>query len=340
MDIELQKPRAVELALERIQDFICNTPLVHSSTLNKSMNNRIYFKLDALQKTGAFKIRGVLNQLFALKEQKRLPKKIVAYSTGNHGLAMAYATKLFDIQARIYLPTNVSAIKKRIAKFYGAEVIEVATRHEAEELSLRDARACGYYYFHPSDSDDVISGAGTMCYEALLAMKRDFKTVPDVIFASCGGGGLLAGTYLAKELASPQSKIIGVEPLCANDAELSLKYQKIYKLPSSPNTIADGLRALSISSRTFEYLKKIDKIMTVPEKDIEYWTMWLAQLFKITCEPSSAINMAACTRWIKENDIKDQDILILISGGNIDVNMYKELWNKKYLDIMPGLSQE
>lgn len=337
MDIELQNPNVVELALNRIQDFISNTPLVYSSTLNNAMNNRIYFKVDAMQKTGAFKIRGVLNQLFALKEKKRLPKKIVAYSTGNHGLAMAYATKLFDTQARIYLPTNVSEIKKRVAKFYGAEVIEVSTRNEAEELSLNDARAHGYYYFHPSDNDDVISGAGTMCYEALLEIKSVFKTVPDAIFASCGGGGLLAGTYLAKELASPQSKIIGVEPISANDAELSLKYQEIYRLIESPNTIADGLRALSISPRTFEYLKKIDKMMTVEESAIEYWTMWIAQLFKITCEPSSAISMAACVNWIKENNIQDQDILILISGGNIDVNMYKSLWNKKYLDIMPRL---
>lgn len=334
--MRIQNPATVKIAMDKIKGFIHKTPLLYSSTLNNSMNNRIYFKVDAMQKTGAFKIRGVLNQLLSLKEKSKMPKKIVAYSTGNHGLAMAYAAKLFNIQARIYLPKNVATIKKKIAKFYGAEVIEVATRAEAEELSLSDATLHDYYYLHPSDSDEVISGAGTMCYEALLEMES-LGIEPRAIFASCGGGGLLAGTYLAKELLSPQSKIIGAEPLYANDAYLSLQNNEIYRLQKSPNTIADGLRALSISPRTFEYLKKIDDLLTIEEREIEYWTMWITQLLKITCEPSSAISMAACAKWIKNNNVKNENLLILVSGGNIDSSMYQDLYSKQYLDVMPAL---
>jgi len=230
-----------------------------------------------------------------------MPGKIVAYSTGNHALAMAYTAKLFGIHARVYLPQNVSPIKKRIAKYYGAEVMEVKTRLEAENLSKKDGDN-GFYYLHPSDDDQTIAGAGTMCYEALIEMKKRNIKMPEAIFASCGGGGLLAGTYLAKNLLSPSSKLIGAEPEIANDAYKSLQSGEINRFDDSPK--------------------------------IYYWTAWLMQTTKVTCEPSAAISMAAAYNWLKENNAK-KTILILISGGNIDPSLYQDLWNQDHLAILP-----
>lgn len=323
---EIQKPEIVAKAYERIEKYIYNTPLLYSEILNEIMHSNIYFKMDALQKTGSFKLRGVLNTLLTLKESGQMPKKIVSYSTGNHALAIAHAAKLFGIYARVYLPANVSPVKKHIAKHYEIEVIEVKTRSQAENLAWQDSNN-GFYYLHPSDNDEIIAGAGTMCYEALQKMQI---TKPDAIFASCGGGGLLAGTYLAKELLCPSSKVIGAEPQLADDAYQSLQTNKIIRFTNSPKTIADGLRTLSISLRTFNYLKKLDEFYLLNEDSIYYWTACIMQTTKITCEPSAAISMAAASDWLK-NYGSGKTVLILISGGNIDPSLYLDLFQRDYL---------
>ena len=323
MNLPIQNPEVVAKAYMRIKDYTHRTPVLKSSILNKMLGNQIYFKMDAMQKTGAFKIRGVINNLLFAREQNKMPTKIVSYSTGNHGLAMSYAGQLFNIRARIYLPKNVSHIKKQIAQYYGAEVVEVKTRNEAEKLAKLDGEN-GYYYLPPSDDDNTIAGAGTMCYEALQDL-TSLNIEPDAIFAPCGGGGLLAGTYLANKLFLHNSQIHGVEPQIGDDAYRSIQNNKIFRFQNSPDTIADGLRALSVSSRTLNYLRKLDEFHLVDEKSIRYWTAWLIQMTKITCEPSSAISMAAVHTWLNKNSYKDKVILVLITGGNIDPELYRVL---------------
>ncbi|MFY9590095.1 serine/threonine dehydratase [Rickettsia endosymbiont of Halotydeus destructor] len=327
----LLSPETIAIAHNRVKQYLHLTPIIQSETLNEMLGHDIFFKIESLQKTGAFKVRGVLNHLLELKDQGKLPGKIVGYSTGNHGIGLAWVAQLLNVQARIYLPQNTSKVKQQAAKHYGGEVIFTKTRQEAEERAKEDIKN-GFYYLHPSDSDSTIAGAGTMCYEAL----QQLGFAPDAIFASCGGGGLIAGSYLAKELLSPSSLIIGSEPKEAKDAFLSLENNSIYKFAESPNTIADGLRTLSISPRTFTYLKKIDKLFLADEYGIYYWTAWLNHLLKVVCEPSSAINMVGVVEWLKTQG-SQKKILVLISGGNIDPVLYNELSKEKYLSILPNL---
>jgi threonine dehydratase len=338
MNKVIQNPATVAKAYLRIKEHIHKTPLLHSNALNDMLESEVYFKMDAVQKTGAFKIRGVLNHLLEFKEKNGyFPSKIVAYSTGNHGLAMSYAAKIFGIQARIYLPKYVSSIKKHITRYYGAEVIETDNRRDAEFFSIEDVKN-GYHYLHPSDNDSTIAGAGTMCYEALQEMNELGKN-PDAIFGPCGGGGLLAGTYLAKELLLPSAELHGVEPMQADDAHRSLKNNKLFRFEESPETIADGLRALSVSNRTLSYLRKLDGFHLVEEEAIRYWTAWLIHMMKITCEPSSAISMAAAHSWIKMQPKKNRVILILITGGNIDPKIYQSFCaDEERLKKLPDLS--
>jgi threonine dehydratase len=323
--IQIQPKENLSQALDRIKDHIIKTPILQSDILDNFLGHNFFFKVDALQKTGAFKIRAVFNHLLALKEQQSLPAKIVGYSTGNHGIALAYACKQLGISCRIYLPESTAYLKAQIAKSFSAEVIYTPNRLEAELKAKADAQN-GFYFLHPSDSDLSIAGSGTMCMEAL----EQLSLAPDAIFASCGGGGLLSGSYLAKELLSPASLLFGCEPANANDAFLSRQIGQLFGFETTPQTIADGLIALKLSERTFAYIQKLDAMFLAEEEEIRYWTIWLSYLLKITVEPSCAINMAGAMQWLK-NKKEPQKILILISGGNVDHNFFSFAWREASL---------
>ena len=308
-------PEIVKEAYDRIAKYLVNTPLIFSQSLSLEIGHNVYLKLDTEQVTGAFKIRAVINHLLTLKEQGRLPEKIVAYTTGNHGIAVGWAAKMLNIEARIYVPNYVSEYKIKLIQENPVELICTSNRQEAEQKTFEDGKN-GYYYLHPSDSDYSIAGAGTLCYEALMQNPNI-----DLIFASCGGGGLLSGSYLAKELLRPKALLFGVEPKNANDAYISVKSGDIFRLSESPDTIADGLKTLSVSKRTFSYLKKLDDILLVEEEQIEFWTEYCINKLGIRVEPSCAINIAAAYDWSKLHNCQEdkKNILILISGKNYQI---------------------
>ena len=159
------------------------------------------------------------------------------------------------------------------------------------------------------------------------------------MFAPCGGGGLISGTYLATRAFSDEAKIFAAEPLLANDAALSYGTGVIHKLAESPNTIADGARTLSISPRTFQYIKLLDGFYEIPEDEIIYWTQWLTHLLKVSVEPTSAMGMAAAFRWVKEDKCNKsgKKILVILSGGNIDPADYKIIWKDNCLNCIPRI---
>ncbi|MDX1916579.1 MAG: serine/threonine dehydratase [Rickettsiaceae bacterium] len=315
----------VEKAITRLAPFLHTTPIVSSMQLNSMLGHNIIFKAEALQKTGSFKVRGALNHLLYLKENNQLPSAVVAYSTGNHGIATAYCAKILGIKARIYLPYNTAEIKQYQASIHGAEVIITESRIEAEARTREDGNN-GYYYLHPSDSDKTIEGNATLLYEAV----KQYNGNIDAVFASCGGGGLLSGCYLAKQELQLSAKIIGIEPEVANDAYISRSSGEIFRFNNSPDTIADGLTALGISKRTFDYIKKLDDFILVREDSIKYWTIWLMHLLKILCETSCAASMAGAYEWLK-NQSPNKNILVIISGGNIDPAVLSELNRGDYL---------
>jgi threonine dehydratase len=318
-------PLEIAIAHNRILPYIHRTPLLKSEILNDFLGHEIVFKAECLQKIGAFKIRGALNTLLALKEKNSLPKSVVAFSSGNHAQAVAMAGKLLGIETTIVMPSSVSSVKQQATSYYGAKIINTSTRKEAEEKAAEIEEA-GSFFIHPFDNDSEIVGQGTACYEAL----QDGVN-PDAIFATCGGGGLLSGTFLAKELLAPNALVFGAEPSQANDASLSYAAKKIISFDDSPSTIADGARASSVSDRTFYYLQQLDGFFEISEEKIIYWTQWLMHLLKITVEPTSAVAMAAAFEWLKTQKTK-QKILVILSGGNISPETYQKIWQKNYLE--------
>ena len=321
-------PSAIAEAQARIAPYIHRTPLLSSSILNDFLGHEIIFKVEGLQKIGAFKIRGALNTLLKLKEEGNLPQEVVAFSSGNHAQAVALASKILGIKSTIVLPSFTSPIKQQATASYGARIINTATRHEAEEKTA-EIKAQGAYFIHPFDNDDVIAGQGTSCFEAL----QDGAN-PDAIFATCGGGGWISGTFLAKELLAPKVAVFAGEPLQANDAARSYKSGEIFKFNDSPPTIADGARAPAISERTFKYLKQLNGFYEIDEEQIIYWTQWLMNLLKVVVEPTSAVSMGAAFEWLKTQKTK-QRVLVMLSGGNIAPETYRAIWEKNYLDVVP-----
>ncbi|MBN8530373.1 MAG: serine/threonine dehydratase [Alphaproteobacteria bacterium] len=324
-------PQVIRDAQKRISPFLHRTPILESARLNDWLGHRVRFKMETFQKAGAFKSRGALNALLALKEAGKLPSSVVAYSSGNHAQGVAWAAAALGIPARIYLPKIVSAIKQQATRAYGAEVIITPTRVEAEEAAKRDA-AAGAFLLPPYDLDDVIAGQGTACLEALEDGEK-----PDAIFAPIGGGGLLSGTWLAKQLLYPQAEVWGAEPFNANDAARSLREGNIFRWPDSPKTLADGARTLAVSPRTFAYLQRTNGIVEITESELCYWAQWLAHLLKCVVEPTSAMAMAAAARWGLTQK-PGREMLVIISGGNVAAETMRDIWKEDML-LNPPLTQ-
>jgi len=315
----------IQTAYLRIAPYIYQTPILTSSRLNEKIGHRLFFKWEGQQKTGAFKVRGALNTLLALKEEGKLPREVIAFSSGNHSQAVAYGAALLGIKATIFMPVTVSPIKIQATKGYGATVVLTSTRQEAEDLCYQKQRE-GAYMIPPFDHDHVIYGQGTACYEAIAIQHLS----PTAVFAPCGGGGLLSGTFLAVKETGSLAKVIGVEPLNGNDAAISLRTGDIFRFSESPDTLADGAKTLAVSPRTFHYLSQLDEFIEVAEQDIVYWTQWLTHLLKVTVEPTSAMSVAGVVQWLKF-ETTPQDILVILSGGNLDPSTISKIWSENHL---------
>jgi threonine dehydratase len=318
---------SISSASKRLIPFLHRTPILKSEFLNEKLGHNFFFKAEPLQKVGAFKARGALNCLLRLIENNQTPKKIVSFSSGNHAQGVAFAAKLLNLPATILMPEYASPLKQQACQSYGAEVVLTKDRQTAE-LEIDSYIQEGAYFIHPYANPFVIEGQGTACFEAL----QDLELSIDLVSAPCGGGGLLSGTYLAVQELSPKTRVIGSEPITANDAARSLRENRIIAFDHSPQTICDGVMTLKIADITFEYLKKLDDFLEIEEKEIIYWTQWLTHLLKLNIEPSSALAMAAVVKHLKENpNKKSQNILVILSGGNISQETHKRIWHEDYL---------
>lgn len=325
------KPAAVEAAYERLKPHVTRTPILTSHLLNRFLSTEIFFKYEGAQKVGAFKARGALNTLLHLKEKNKLPLEAVAYSSGNHAQAVAWAARQMGINATVVVPAGASKVKIAATKAYGARVIIAKTRAEAEETAKKLADRAGSFLLPPYDHDDVIAGQGTAALEAWQDEKKF-----DAVFAPCGGGGLISGTYLATRLFSKNAEVYAAEPAIANDAARSYHTGKIFRFRDAPKTIADGARTLGISERTFHYIDQLDGFYEISEADILYWSQWLMHLLKVTVEPTAALGMAAAHKWIGEGN-KNKRALVILSGANLDSDTYGKIWAHDHLSKLPAL---
>lgn len=296
---------------ERIQPYIHKTPVLTSELINEICDCKVFFKCENFQKMGAFKMRGATNAILSLTEVQR-NKGVVTHSSGNFAQALSLAAKKIGVKAFIVMPKNAPQVKKNAVKTYEGNIIECESNPIArEEMAEKVRIEKGATFIHPSNDDDVIFGQGTSAIELL----EDYPQL-DYIFTPVGGGGLIAGTVLAAKYFSEKCKVVGGEPVEADDAYRSLQSGKI-EFNESTNTIADGLRTF-LGDRNFPIIKEgVDKIIRVEEEEIISAMKLIWERMKIIIEPSSAVAFAALLK--NKEDYKNKNVGIIISGGNVDV---------------------
>jgi threonine dehydratase len=315
-------------ARQRIINYIVKTPVLTNQILNQKLGAEIYFKCENFQTTGSFKLRGALNKILKFKETNgHFPEKIVAVSSGNHAQAVAYVAAKFGIQALIYMEEKASPYKVKATRNYGAEVVLTKTKKETE-IFAEERVAEGYFYVHSSNDDDLLCGQGTACLEALKQIEGEV----DVIFSPCGGGGLIAGSYLASLIQKNQPQVFACEPLIANDTAISYRQGHIFSFDETPQTIADGAKTLKPSALTFPYIRKLNGVYEIAEEEIIRWTQIISSHLKVFIEPTSALGMAAAYQFLQEKKPQEKlKILVILSGGNMSQEMAAKVWAKDYL---------
>jgi len=296
---------------KKIRPFIHRTPVLTSQQLNRIFGCELYFKCENFQKVGAFKFRGATNAVLSLADDQK-KHGVVTHSSGNHAAALALAAGMNGIKAYIVMPENAPSVKKDAVAGYGASVTFCKPTLQAREETCRAIMEKeGATLIHPYDNFNVICGQGT----ASLELLEDVGDL-NVIIAPIGGGGLMSGTSTCAKGIDDKIKVIGAEPLNANDAWESFKTGVL--TPSvNPLTIADGLLT-SLSELTFSVIRKnVDDIFTVQEESIISSMKLIWERMKIIIEPSSATVLAV----IKENPgfFKGKKVGLIISGGNVDL---------------------
>lgn len=297
-------------AHDRIKPFVHKTPVMKSQKLNELFNCELLFKCENFQKVGAFKFRGATNAVLSLSDDEK-KRGVVTHSSGNHAAALALAAGMNGIKANIVMPENAPVVKKNAVAGYGAEITFCKPTLQArEETTAAIMEKTGATLIHPYDNFNVICGQGTAALE-LLNEAGDIE----IVIAPVGGGGLMSGTSTCVKGINGGIKVIGAEPLNANDAFISFN-TGILTPSVNPLTCADGLLT-SLSELTFSVIRNnVDQILTAKEESIIECMLLVWERMKIIIEPSSATVLAV----VKENPdlFKGRKIGLIISGGNVD----------------------
>ena len=313
----------IDKAHERIFSLIIKTPLISSETINEKTNSNVYFKLENLQWTGSFKLRGASNKISQLSNEEK-SRGIVSYSSGNHAQAVAYASNLFGVHATIIMPKNAPSIKIENTKKYGAEIIIYDSMHESrEKIASEIARKENKTIIKPYDDLDVIAGQGTVGKE--IAEELKLKNIqPDIYLCCCGGGGLIAGSSTYLKHTFPHIKNFSVEPEEFNDTELSLKNNSVVKNKESGKSICDALLAPQPGNITFPINQTtLSGGLTVSDEEIKKTIIELAENMKIVAEPGGAV--AATALLTNKINVKNKNVVVMISGGNIDYKLFSSI---------------
>jgi len=310
----------IKASKELIKKYIKFLPLYYSNNFSEIFDGNIYFKLENLQRTGSFKIRGALSAI--LSNIEKCKNGVIAASAGNHAQGVAFGANLFGIKAIIVMPKTTPLIKVENTKSYGAEVVLFGkTYDEAYQKALSIKKDMGLYFIHPFDDEDVIAGQGSIALEIL---EENIKI--DQVIVPIGGGGLISGIALYIKSVNPQIKVIGVQAENAAGMYYSFMRKNIVTLTSSA-TIAEGIAVKKVSERTYNLCRQyVDEIVTVSEDEIAFAILQYIEKSKLVVEGAGAVPLASILS--KKIDVKGKNSVLIVSGGNIDVNLISRVINK------------
>lgn len=294
-----------------IKSKVLQTPLIFSSSLSRLCGCKVYLKLENLQKTGSFKIRGAIYKLFKIRDRIG-PGGIVAASAGNHAQGVALAAGEVGVDAFIIMPQWASITKQEATRSYGGRVI---IHGQSVGESLRHAEqmaATGKTLIHPFDDADIIAGQGTVGLEIAEALPD-----ADMVIAPIGGGGLLAGIAAAMKSSHPQIQIIGVQSKCCPSAYNAMRCGAPVTVEADPS-VADGISVRKMGGIPFRVLRDIlDDIILVEENDLIASILMLLERKKILVEGAGAAPLAALMNGVGKLS-PQTNVVLVISGGNLD----------------------
>ena len=304
---------SVAAAASAIAPHIVRTPMDRSDALSELAGCDVYLKLENLQRTGSFKIRGALNRLLAMPATERA-KGVITASAGNHGQGVAFAARLVGIPACVVLPTSVPLAKLTAIQRTGAEVMVRGDGYDAShQIALDLVKERGGTYVHAFDDPDVIAGQGTVALEML-----DAESALDVIVVPVGGGGLIAGTVLALSGRPRKPLVIGAQSRNASAFSESFTAGRVVERPAS--TIADGIGVRVPSERTLAIARGgVAEMRTVTDEHIAGAIVLLLERHKVLAEGAGAAALAAVLD--DRGSLSGKRVGVIVSGGNVDPNL-------------------
>ncbi|XVH33642.1 threonine ammonia-lyase (plasmid) [Haloferacaceae archaeon DSL9] len=318
-DTDLVTPAQIDEAAARLDDIAHRTPMDTSTTLaDRTGAMRVGLKLENMQRTGSFKIRGAYNKMRQLPSAERADG-VVAASAGNHAQGVALAGRVLDIEATIVVPEITPAAKIDAARGYGADVVVRGEIYERSyERALEIAESTGATFVHPFNDDAIIAGQGTVGREVC-------RQIPEVetILVPIGGGGLISGIAVAANAHDPSIRVIGVQPEGAGHAKPSLDRDEIHEL-ETVDTVADGIADARLLDRTFVHLREyVDDVVVVSDADLAVAVAVLAERAKTVVEAAGAAPVAALLSGAV--DVTDETVVAVVSGGNADLTTHASL---------------
>lgn len=292
---------------------------MRSQTLDALVGGRVWLKVEALQRVGAFKFRGAYNAISSLGTDA-LARGVCTASSGNHAQAVALAASLCDTRAVILMPSDAPELKRAATEGYGAEVLEFDRYREDREQLVRELAAeRGLTLVHPYDDPLVMAGQGTVGLE--LLQQADLGL--DVLVVPVGGGGLIAGNAVAVKALSPGIRVVGVEPLASDDVRRSLLSGRRERVAVG-YTIADGQQTATPGKLTWPVIKRlVDEVVTVSDDQIVDAMRFLFERCKLVAEPSGACGIAALLSGAVA--VRGMRVGVIVSGGNIGARAFGAL---------------
>lgn len=306
-------------AEKRIRPYIRETPVDYSFYLSRVADCRAYLKLENLQHTGSFKVRGAINKLLSMERGQR-EAGVIAASTGNHGLAVAYGASMFGMHGTIFLPENASPQKLKMLRNYDLEIAFFGTDCEEAEIHARaEAEKNGRIYLSPYNDPKVLGGQGTIALELLHQL-----AYIDCIMVSVGGGGLISGIAGYLKEAGREVEVIGCVPKNSPAMYNSIKAGQIVDSPILP-TLSDGTAGgIEADSITFEPCRRyVDEWVLVTEDEIREGIKLIFQEHRHVIEGAAGVVVAS---FLKLRDrLAGRNVVMVICGGNIEEATFKEV---------------
>ena len=314
-------PKQIDSAAQKINPFIRKTYLTYSTTFSKLLNADVRFKMENLQVTGSFKVRGAINKVLSLTKKQR-ENGVVSASTGNHGAAVAYSAQKLDVPCSIFVPKGVSKAKLKNIKNYGAKIEIYGQDCVDSEIKARKvAKQSNQVYVSPYNDAHIIAGQGTIGLEINNQCSK-----LDTIIISVGGGGLIGGTASYLKSVWPGIKVVGCSPKNSAVMIHSMHAGKILNLDSKP-TLSDGTAGgVEENSITFQICNRnIDETILVSETEIKNAMMAFIESEHLLLE--GAAGTAVATLLKIKNELRGKRVGVVICGGNISLDVIKQILN-------------